>query len=201
MSATSNRSSVVYRIIIGLFFFVLAVAAAFSLLVTTQLIDLRLLLGGWSYTVEPSLALLEGLSWTSRLGIAGGCAIIGLLAITVMLRQLKAPGQRARLHILESGERGFVVVDSRSISTIAAQAAMSAHGVIEVHVSVRGNGTSPVRLKVEAGVYPGANVKRCGAEMLEAVRETVESMVGIDVADVAVKAHVVETDAMTRILE
>ncbi|MFO8072205.1 MAG: alkaline shock response membrane anchor protein AmaP [Polyangia bacterium] len=199
-SDNQDRGAVIYRVVIGIVLVLLAVASAFVVLAAVQAIELRHILADWSPPGWRPLPFLDGLSWTSRLGVAAGAAIIGLVAIAITMRLFPRSASTAALHILEADEGGFVVVDSRSISTIAAQAAMSVQGVIDVEVAVKGTGTSPVRLKVEAGVYPGANVKRCGNEVREAVRRTVETLVGIDVRDVTIKAYVIETDALARVM-
>ncbi len=196
----NSRSAPAYRFIIGAFFLALSAAAAFLLLFAVQAISARPLLGDRPYA-QGLLSFLDGLDWPSRLGVAAFAAIVGMLSITILFRLFAKQIASADLHILDADDRGIVVVDSRGISTIAAQAAMSAHGVVDVQVSTKGTGTTPVRLRVDAAVYPGANVKRAGSEVREAVREAVETLVGIGVRDVSVKAHVIETDALASLIK
>ena len=93
------------------------------------------------------------------------------------------------------------MVDSRGIATDRRTGAASAHGVIEAQVQVRGSGTSPVQLRADVGVYPGADVKRAGSETRQTVRDAVDRLVGLKVSDVTVAVHVLETDELTRLLE
>jgi len=196
----NSRSALVYRLIIGVFFLSLSGGAAILLLVAVQAIAPGRLFGDWPYA-QSVLSFLDGLDWTSRLSAAAVSAIVGMLSITILFRLFAKPETSAVLHILDADDRGIVVVDSRGISTIAAHAAMSAHGVVDVRVSTKGTGTTPVRLMVDAAVYPGANVKRTGSEVRDAVREAVETLVGIGVRDVSVKAHVIQTDALASLMK
>lgn len=196
----NSRSAFVYRVIIGAFFLSVSGGAAILLLFAVQAIEPGQIFGDWPFA-QNVLSFLDGLDWPSRLGVAAGSTIFGILSVTIIFRLFARPTASAALHILDADDRGIVVVDSRGISTIAAQAAMSAHGVVDVQVSTKGTGTTPVRLRVDAAVYPGANVKRAGSEVREAVREAVENLVGIGVRDVTVKAHVIETDALANLIK
>jgi uncharacterized alkaline shock family protein YloU len=194
-----RRSGTAYRLIIGLFFLVLSCVLGVILLVSIQAIDPNRIFGNWSYP-QALFSFLEGQGWLSRLGIAAVSGIIGMLSIVILIRLFTRPAPVATLHIVDADDRGIVVVDSRGISTIASHAAMSAHGVVDVQVFTRGSGSEPIMLKINAAVYPGANIKRAGIEVRESVREAVESLVGIKVREVAVKAHVIETDAIGSLL-
>jgi uncharacterized alkaline shock family protein YloU len=196
----NSRSALVYRFIIGSFFLALSGGVAFVLLVAVQAVKPSQIFGSWPYA-QSVLSFLDGLDWTSRLSVAAVSVLVGMLSITILFRLFTKPETPAELHILDADDRGIVVVDSRGISTIAAQAAMSAHGVVDVHVSTKGTGTTPVRLRVDAAVYPGANVKRAASEVREAVREAVETLVGIGVRDVSVNAHVIQTDALASLIK
>lgn len=141
------------------------------------------------------------LTWLQRTAVAGTAVVIGLLFLVLMFRSFAPQKREHGLHLLQSDERGFVLLDSRGIATIAEHAALAISGVADVSVQVRGSGTAPVRLRVEIGVVPGAGVKQAGLDTRDAVREAVEHLAGIDVKDITVRAHVLEPEALTRILE
>jgi len=146
-----------------------------------------------------SLASAKGLD---KLGNAAVSAFSGFLSLFLFFRLLiyrrkpKVPLQ----HLLTADKHGFVLVDSKGIVTIAEQAALSGHGVIESEVTVLGEESGPISLKADIGVHPGANVKQAGDETRELVRETVQEIVGIEVRDVTVAVHVLEPNELTRLM-
>ncbi len=195
-----DRSWKAYRFIIGSFFLAVAVGVAMILLVAVQAIEPSRVFGNFPHT-RNIFSSINGLGWMSRLGIAAVAGIVGMLSIVIILRLFSRPTPSATFYIVDADDRGIVVVDSRGISTVAAQAAMSAHGVVDVQVSAKGTGASPVVLSVDAAVYPGANIKRSCNDVREAVREAVESMVGISVGEVSVRAHVIDSDAIASLIK
>lgn len=179
-----------------------AVVAAGVLLAAIEVVRPEHLSGRFEPGRE-ALAWLDRLSWPGRLGVAAGALAVGVLCLSLPLR-LIAPAARSSstgLHMLEADERGFVVLDSAGVATFAEQAALTAQGVVDARARVRGTGTSPVRLRVDVSVYPGADVKQAGAEARRMIRESVERYVGVDVKEVAVKARVIEVEAFARLLE
>jgi hypothetical protein len=198
--ADTSRSALVYRIIIGLFLITFSGSAAFILLVAIQAIETGQVFYGSIYA-QNVFSFMDGLDWGERLGVAAVACIAGLISITIIFRLFSTPTTSTSVHILDIDERGIVVVDSSGISTIATQAALSAHGVVDARVFTKGASSAPLRLKVDVAVYPGANVKRAGSEVREAIREAVETLVGIDVGDIAVNAHIIKTDALVGLIK
>lgn len=192
-----DRDTAVYRFVLALAFLGLAAGAAVVLLAAFGAVD-PVHLGGRD-SGNP-FGMMSSAQWQDRIAIGLVAAVTGVMAMGILVRMVARPKSAATLHILDVDDRGFVVVDSRGISRIAAQAALSAHGVVAADVSPSGTGSSPLRLKVEAGVYPGANLKRAGVEIRQTVREAVETLVGIGVREVAVRARVVEADSLAGLL-
>ena len=126
----NSRSALVYRVIIASFFLSLSGGAAILLLVAVQAIETGQFIGDWPYA-QIVFSFLDGMDWTSRLSVAAGSAVLGMLSIAILFRLFAKPTASAALHILDADDRGIVMVDSRGISTIAAQAAMSGHGVVD----------------------------------------------------------------------
>jgi len=190
------RNALFYKLVTAFVFLALAVVSAIVLLTAAGVISPSSFEGGFSFLRWP-LEQISRLVWPRRIAVVGLAVISGMLFITLVLKQFSNT-DRSGWHVLNSDDRGFIVLDTRGIASIAEQAALSAHGVIEANVLVRGRHSSPVRLRVDIGIYPGANVKQSAFEARGAVIETVETMVGIDVQDVVVKAHVVSPDVLIR---
>ena len=140
-------------------------------------------------------------SWLERTSIVIGSVFIGLVLLVILFRVVTPQRRSSNLHLLEADESGFVVVDSRGISTIAAQAALTAPGVADAETSILGTGFSPVRVKVGIGIYPRTDLLATGKEVRASVKNAVERYAGIEVSDVSVKAHIIDADSFGRLLE
>ncbi len=199
-SLGSRTKSLLARFIFAIVALAAAAACAAVFLAAIGLFDLsgatNIAIGGSSFSLD-----LNALTWLERGSVAGVAVVVGLLFLVLMFRSFAPKRRENGIHLLQSDERGFVLLDSRGIATIAEHAAMAVPGVVDVHVRVRGSGTSPVRLRVEMGIVPGAAVKQSGIDAQGAVRDAVERLAGIDVKDVTIRAHVLEPEALTRILE
>lgn len=132
-------------------------------------------------------------------GIAG--LVVGVGSLTALVARLGSAGdgrRRADHHLLDADDRGFVVVDSRGVSIVAARAACRAEGVVDCLVDVRPEKGSAVSLRTEVLVHPGAPVKTISTRVRDAVHEAVERMIGLDVASVGVRVQVLEPDELAR---
>lgn len=196
---TSDSRGGLARLLLALLLLALGVGAALMLMVVLGVLSPGQVAGRW----DPALRALEAASsgdWTDRLMMAGISGAVGLFSLTWLLRLLGGPRRNIGVHLLTADSQGFVVVDSKGVATIAAQAARSTAGVVEATAIVSGVGTEPVRLKIDVGVHPGANIKEAGDQARRRVHETVERLVGIEVKDVAVSVRVMEADQLSRLL-
>jgi hypothetical protein len=189
-----------YRVLAGIFGLAVAVASACVLVVALGVVEpAQISLGVVS--IEGWLTNLAEATFTTRLAFGAGAPVVGLLALVVTTR---AFGGRKRgdlaVHILDSDDRGFVVVDSRGIAIVAEEAAHTAPGVVAAHVGVEPRGAKRVKLHVEIDVYPGANVKEAGNEARDRARKAVEELVGVDVGAITASTHVLEPEEMARVL-
>lgn len=189
------------RLLIGAVTFALAVVAAGIFLVAVRLIDP----GQFSLgliAVDDWLAELHTAPLGTRAAICAGAPIAGLILLGVTTRMVGKPGRGGSMsmHVLDSDDRGFVVVDSRGIAIVAEEAAHSAPGVVDVVVDVTARSSRQVILRLKLDVFPGANVKQAGNEARELARAAVEELVGVEVTEVSATTHVLEPDEMARVL-
>lgn len=158
--------------------------------------------GGWELG-ERLLGEIRARSALDRTLIAAGALLLAVAGVALLVRSL-APGpsapRAASRHVLVADDQGFVLVETRSIAIVATTAALRIGGVVNAKVDVQGTGGSPVRLRVELQVHPGADIKRVGTQVRHDAREAVERMVGIDVSEVAVSVRVLEPDELSRVL-
>ncbi len=189
-----------YRALGWLVVLAIAAACAGAFLVALDLVRPDQLVGGWA-AGRDALALVDNAEGTELLVIAAGSVLVGILAIAVLLAPGSPRTRASSLHLLTSDDHGFVVVDSQGIARVAELAAVSAQGVLDASVRVEGSGMSPIRMKVDVGVVPGANIKQAGEDVRDAVRDAVERLVGIEVRDVNAAVHVMEPEEFSRLLQ
>lgn len=194
------RTPLPYRLLTVMAAVAVALVAAGIVLVASRAVEpAQVDLG--SDTLRRWLTEVADAANPTRWGLAAGAAVVGLLSLVVLLGTVS--GQRRHgvaLHVLDSDDRGFVVVDSRGIAIVAEEAAIGAHGVVAAEVDVMPRAARQVKLRVDVDVYPGANVKQAGQEARDRVREAVESMVGVEVSSITASTHVLEPDEMARAL-
>lgn len=176
----------------------IAACAGVFVLVAVGLVAPAALATDW-----PALASLllipESTTGLDRLGVVALSLFVMLAALIFFVRLLGHRSLPAALHMLDASDQGFVVIESRGIESIAAQASASVHGVVDASARVWGTGTSPVRVRVDVGVHPGVNVRDAGTAVREAARDAVESLVGIGVLDVTVALRVLEPDELRKV--
>jgi len=142
--------------------------------------------------------LAGDVAWLRAGSIAGAAFLVGVAAIAVGARRER---HRNRRHVVASGERGMVVVDSRSVATMAAAAARSCDGVIGLDAGVRGAGDEPVEVVIYASVIPGTDLEATGRQVQDAVRRAVEKLAGLRVRNIHISIEVAATDDLDRLLE
>jgi hypothetical protein len=188
------------RLVIGAVTFALAVVAAGIFLIAVRLVDPAQFSVGAS-VVDGWLAELATAPLGTRAAVCAGAPIAGLLLLGLTTRAVGGRGRGTMsMHVLDSDDRGFVVVDSRGIAIVAEEAAHTAPGVVDVEVEVRARSSRQVTLRLQIDVYPGANVKQAGNEARERARAAVEELVGVEVTEVSASTHVLEPDEMARVL-
>jgi len=138
-------------------------------------------------------------AWLRAGAVAAGAFLVGVVALATGVRGRSQT--RNRRHVIASGERGMVVVDSRSVATMAAAAARACGGVIGLDVGVRGAGDEPVRVVIYASVLPGTDLAVSGREVQDAARRAIEKLAGLPVQDVHVSVEVTATEDLDRLLE
>ncbi len=178
----------------------LVAAAIIVFLVTVGLLHPEQLAPGWK-PAHQLLGFAVDAEDLAIVPIAAIALVVGILGIALLIAPLSRRQPSSSLHLLSSDERGFVVVDSQGIARIAEMAAVSTTGVIDAEVQVRGSGMSPVRVRVDVGVMPGANIKELGAGVQAAVRDAVEKLVGVEVRDVNTAVHIMEPEGFNRLLQ
>lgn len=194
-----DGTRILFTGISGLMFLGLAAVSAMVAVISLGLLTPTQLASEWAVSRD-ILRMLGELSWVERLGLAGGASVIGIGSAVAFLYAVTPKRRGAAFHMLSVDDQGIVAIDTRGIATIAVEAAMNVRGVVDAEVSVRGRATTPVRLKVDIAVFPGTMIKDVGIDVRALVRSAVEELVGVQVGDVTVKAHVLDGGALSRMM-
>ena len=192
-------AAIASRALAGVALLVLALVSAIAFLVALGLIPPPAVLAAVARVGE-AVSRVGTLDLLDRALIAAAAAILGVAALSFLARRSRLVEQSAGIHVLQADEKGLVVIGSASVESVATQTALRAAGVLDARVSVRGRPTGPVRLRIDVDVLPGGEVKRLGPRVQDAVRQSMEDLVGLTVRDVNVEVHVMDLDDLTGVM-
>jgi len=181
------------RIVRTVLFATLVVVALATFAIATGLLDAS------SFGLAAVDDWIAGDRWLRAGALAGSAFVFGVVALSLGVRG--RGGTRNRRHVVATSERGIVVVDSRSVATIAAAAARSCDGIIGLDVGVRGAGGEPVRITIYVSVIPGTDLGTTGRQIQDSAKRAVERLAGLSVQDVHVAVEVTANDDLDRLLE
>lgn len=137
-----------------------------------------------------------------RFDVAAVSAAVSLLALGGLVWQLRVGQRRGNdYHLITADERGFVLVDARTIETTVEYAALRTPGVVDVNASVQARGPRhPVNLTLDVYTHPGARLREAGERARQEALEAVEELIGMGVHRVTVDMHVLEADQLAELL-
>ncbi len=126
---------------------------------------------------------------------------IALVSLWMALRSLfGTTAKNPERHLLSVEDHGVVMVESRSISAIVMHAVRRISGILEARVALSRGGTDPLRIRVDAQVYPGTDLTRVGQAVREAAYDSVDELVGVPIESVRVHMHVVDSKKLGSLL-
>lgn len=196
---TGRASSAILRGVAVVLLLLLAMACATVFLLALGLLPPSAVVAAFA----PAGDLLHSvatLDFVDRAIAGAAAAAVGVAALALMVRAPRNVPHAATKHILHADEKGLVVIGSESVETVAEQAAVRAPGVLDARVRVKGRPSGPVRLRVRVEVLPGTDVKRVGPRVQDAVRSSVEDLVGLTVRDANVEVHVMDPDDLAEVM-
>lgn len=172
-----------------------AVASALVFVVAIGLLD------PGAVFADPAVAdsLLGPITATplARVGFAGGSLVIGLGALTLLLRKTgRRDAPTAGAHVVSSGEDGLVVITSDGVESLVRHAVVRTRGVVEAEVSIKGRGAAPIGIRVDTTARAGTDLEQTGAAVRDAARRAAEGLGGLEVGDVVVKLDVLAPEDM-----
>ncbi len=189
------------RMLLWLLLLVIIGASAYIFLGTIGLVDMGIRTPfGW--TLAEGLRLKNDPTGLNRLGVGAASLVVGLLFCGMLIRRLTGGGsQGPQRHILSADQGGMVLIESRSICTVAETAVRRVPGVTDVRVQVVGAWAEPVRLKLIVWASAAADIKDLCEEARKRAADAVVNQVGLEVKDVLIKPEVVPLDQVGRMLD
>jgi hypothetical protein len=173
----------------------LAVAAATVFLLALGLLPASAVVAAFA-PVGELLGKVGTLEMVDRALVGAAAGLLGVAALALAVRTPRDVPLVASKHVLQADEKGLVVIGSASVETIAVQTAVLSPGVLDAQVTVRGRPSGPVRLQIRIDVLPGTDVKRLGPRVQDAVRRSVEDLVGLSVRDANIEVRVMDPDEL-----
>lgn len=139
---------------------------------------------GWMSDYVSRLTTLTGTPRNLTIGYTILAIVGGLLLLLFETATLRRPEPTLRV---VSDEHGSVAIDSRSVRELVDTVAREVHGVRDTHSSIRER-DGALRITVRPTMALGINVPEATNQVQGRVREAVESLVGVPVSEVLVKA-------------
>jgi len=154
----------------------------YTLLFSLAALMLSAAAAGWQLPLSV-LGVLSGNNNEVRLVTGLGGLLIFLLGIKALMGV--GGGQNRNQTLVARGELGEVKVTATAIEAVVTRTARETNGVREVKTRLRSLGTG-VALFLLVVVQPDIPVPALTAELQKRVKENVESIIGVDVAEVRV---------------
>ena len=185
--------TILNRLLAVLFLLLLLVGAVLTLGLVAGLLTSAQVQQVWPYA--PALAVtrdLAHLSDLARLYVLGGAAVVALLALFGLLRELTPPPRRARTLVLHDAGPGYTELSYRTLDHLAAYNLERVAGVERARARVQPRrGALEVRCQTRIG--PFADAAATKPAIASAVAEQLERVTGLPVRSVRVRTVVQET--------
>lgn len=191
-------SGIADRLIAALALLVVAATGVLVFLLSLRVVSPAQLSGGWA-PAEQLFRIPTQLSGWSAVATVAVSVVTAVGALSLLVGRLTGSGGQvfsAGHHVVDSDDLGFVLVETAGVASIVERAVLGVGGVADCVAQIRGTGSSPVRVILHIGVQPRTAIQRAGAQARETAKQAIEQLVGLEVRDVHVKAHVMDADEL-----
>jgi hypothetical protein len=144
---------------------------------------------GWMHDYVSRLTDLSGTPRTLAIGYTIVAVAAGLLLLLFELATMRRPERTLRV---ASDERGSMAIDERSVKQLVDAVSREVHGVRDTRSDIKER-SGALRITVWPIVALGINVPNATNEIQGRVKEAVETLIGVPVSDVVVKAKYQQT--------
>lgn len=176
------------RVVVVVVALVLLAGAVITLLVATEATDPDGY--GWFDFILEKAADITGAGLVSTIVVA---VVVALGSLAVLFFELALSRQPVPL-LISSSEEGVTTINQDSVCVLAEKTAATVHNVRDVHCSV-GEKAGGLAISCQAIVSLASNVPEICAELQGKVKEEVEKLTGLPVAQIDVKTKYESADA------
>lgn len=174
--------SVFNRVVVVVIGLVILAMAVITLLVAAGISTPDVLPYGWFETQLQKVADATG---AGVIGIIAVAVVIALAMIAMLFLEFVPPRSPGPL-LISSTEEGIVTIDADSICVLAEATATNIHSVHQVKCSIREK-TGGLLISCRPLVVLGTSIPEVGVELQSKIKEAVEQLTGLAVAEVDIK--------------
>lgn len=182
--------SVFNRVVVAIVSLAILAGAIITLLVATGVSAPDILQHGW---FELQLQRVADATGGSKAGIIAISVVVALGMIGVLFLEFE-PLRKPAPILISSTEQGITTIDVDSVCMLAESAAVNIHNVHDARCRLwRSEGGLIISCRVS--VILGSNIPKVGAELQDKIKEAIEQLIEMGVAqvDVKIKYKQVET--------
>jgi len=174
--------SVFNRVAVVVISLAILAGAVVTLLVATEFSTPDIIGSGW---LNLELERAADASGGSAAAIIVVCVIIASGMIALLIFELSPSSKRVPI-LISANEKGIATIDTKSVCLLAEKVAASSQYVRDVECSIK-ESTAGLLITCLASVALGCNVPELSAELQSNIKQSVEQMTGLPVAQVDVK--------------
>jgi uncharacterized alkaline shock family protein YloU len=174
--------SIFNRVLVIIVALVILAGAVITLLVAAGVSPPDVLPYGW---FEPQLQGIADATGGTAAAIIALTVVIALGMIALLFFEFAPSGKPASL-LISSAENGVVTIDVESVCMLAEHTATSTRGVRRVKCRVR-ESAGGLLISCRASLALGTNIVEMGADLRSKIKEVVEQLTGLPVAQVDIR--------------
>lgn len=176
--------SIFNRAVVIIVALVILVGAVITLLVATGVSTPDVLPYDWFESQLQAVADAMGGSLAAIIAIS---VVIAIGMIVLLFFEFTPSGKPASL-IISSTENGVITIDPGSVGVLAEHTVTSARGVhrVKCHVKESAGG---LLISCQASLALGSNILQIGADLRSKIKEVVEELTGLPVAQVDIRTR------------
>ncbi|MFC1919708.1 alkaline shock response membrane anchor protein AmaP [Chloroflexota bacterium] len=182
--------SIFNRVVVVVVGVVILVGAVITLLVASGASTPDVLPYGW---FQPQLQDVAGATGGSAVGIIAGSIVIALGMLVMLIFEFGLL-QRSVSLLISSTENGFTTINKKSVCLLAEKTATNIHGMHDVKCNIKESAEGLV-FSCRAWVIMGSNIVEVSAESQAKIKETVEQLTSLCVAQVNMNIEHKSADA------
>ena len=182
--------SVVNRVIVVIIALVVFAGAVINLLVATDVYGADVLPYGWFESQLESTADSSGGTAAAHIAIS----VLITLGMVVLLAFEFVTPRRPLLLLISSTEEGIATIERESVCELAEKTASTIRAVSDIKCSVRRKAAG-LAISCCPVLTLGSNIPEVSAELQNKIKEAVEQLTGLPVAEVDIKAKYERAEA------